>query len=175
MRSMSRHLTALLALTAAAGVLVGGPAQAKPSPLHDLRTATARFHSLDQATAAGYGLFTDAQGIACIDNPAGGMGIHYVRGDLVGDGEVEARTPEAMIYEPTPDGGMRLVGVEYVVFQEDWHAHHQGDPSLFGTGFTAVGADNRYGIPPFYELHVWAWKTNPAGTFEDWNPTVRCP
>ena len=171
---MRRHLTAALALAAAAGVLVGSPAQAKPSPLQDLRTATARFHSLDQATAAGYGLFTDKDGIACIDNPAGAMGIHYVKGALVGDGAVEASTPEAMIYQPTPDGGMRLVAVEYVVFQADWDAHHADPPRLFDTDFTPVGADNRYGIPPFYELHVWAWKTNPAGTFEDWNPTVTC-
>jgi hypothetical protein len=24
-----------------------------------------------------------------------------------------------------------------------------------------VGAPNRYGLGPFYELHVWAWKANP--------------
>ena len=33
---------------------------------------------------------------------------------------------------------------------------------------------NRYGPTPFYELHVWAWKNNPSGTFADWNPNVSC-
>ena len=37
-----------------------------------------------------------------------------------------------------------------------------------------VGADNRYGIPAFYELHAWVWKDNPAGTFADYNPDVTC-
>ena len=28
--------------------------------------------------------------------------------------------------------------------------------------------------PPFYELHVWAWKDNSHGMFVDWNPAVSC-
>ena len=35
-------------------------------------------------------------------------------------------------------------------------------------------AGNRYGLPPFYELHAWAWKHNPRGLFDDWNPRVSC-
>jgi hypothetical protein len=31
-----------------------------------------------------------------------------------------------------------------------------------------------YGLGPFYELHVWAWKTNPRGGFADMNPNVTC-
>jgi hypothetical protein len=23
-------------------------------------------------------------------------------------------------------------------------------------------------------LHAWIWQNNPAGMFEDWNPTVSC-
>jgi hypothetical protein len=37
-----------------------------------------------------------------------------------------------------------------------------------------VGSPNRYGLPPFYELHVWAWRSNPKGVFVDWNPAVSC-
>jgi hypothetical protein len=37
-----------------------------------------------------------------------------------------------------------------------------------------VGAPNRYGIDAFYELHVWAWRDNPNGSFVDWNPNVHC-
>ena len=47
-------------------------------------------------------------------------------------------------------------------------------PVLGGQLFNFVGSPNRYGIPAFYELHVWAWKGNTLGTFVDWNPKVTC-
>jgi hypothetical protein len=43
-----------------------------------------------------------------------------------------------------------------------------------GQHFHYVGSPNRYGLPAFYELHVWAWRDNPNGTFADWNPKVSC-
>ena len=33
---------------------------------------------------------------------------------------------------------------------------------------------NRFGLPPFYTLHVWAWKENPTGTFVNWHSKVSC-
>jgi hypothetical protein len=34
---------------------------------------------------------------------------------------------------------------------------------------------NRFGLPAFYSLHVWAWKdNNPSGTFVNWSPKVSC-
>ena len=70
---------------------------------------------------------------------------------------------------------MRLVALEYVVFQEAWRAEHAtGKPQLFGQKFELVEEGNRYGLPAFYELHLWAWKHNPSGIFEDWNPRVTC-
>ena len=64
-----------------------------------------------------------------------------------------------------------------IVFQSTWHAvpGHTQPPRLFGQTFQAGGADNRYGIPAYYALHLWLWDHNPSGLFEDWNPTVRCP
>jgi len=159
-------LIALLGLAAAAT-----PAHAS-SGLEDVRASTAAYH----VDHPGYTLFRDAAGVACIDKPGeGGMGIHYVNGDLVGDGEVHATTPEALLYEPRRHGRERLVAVEYVVFQSDWDAAHPAPPELFGREFELVGAGNRYGLPPFYELHVWLWKHNPSGVFADWNPRVHCP
>jgi hypothetical protein len=88
-------LIALLGLAAAAA-----PAHAA-SELGDVRADTADYHS----GHPGYTLLRDAAGSACIDNPGqGGMGIHYVNGDLVGDGEVKATAPEALVYEPPPHG-----------------------------------------------------------------------
>ena len=101
------------------------------------------------------------------------MGIHFVHGALVGDGEVDALRPEALIYE-LKDGRLQLVGVEYVVIAEAWDASHEMPPTLMGQVFHYVGAPNRYRIRAFYELHVWAWKQNPSGMFTDWNPNVSC-
>jgi hypothetical protein len=159
-------LIALLGLATAAA-----PAHASGG-LEDVRAATAAYH----AGHPGYALLRDAAGTACIDKPGeGGMGIHYVNAALVGDGEVHAATPEALVYEPGRHGRERLVAVEYVVFQSDWDAAHPAPPQLFGRQFELVRAGNRYGLPPFYELHAWLWKHNPSGVFADYNPRVHCP
>ncbi len=143
--------------------------------LQAVHGATAKFDTVTAVEAAGYGELLDADGIACIDHSdQGGMGIHYVQGDLVGDALLDPQRPEAIIYEPSATGSMDLVGVEYVVFQEAWDAANDAPPALFGQTLNAVGADNRYGIPAFYELHAWVWKDNPAGTFADYNPDVSC-
>jgi hypothetical protein len=157
-------LTALGAATAAT---------ASQPDVNAARQATARFHDVGQAT--GYGRFTDAQGIACIDQPGeGGMGIHYVNGALVGDPNEDVRTPEALVYDPDEHGHLKLVAAEYIVDQAAWDGLHADKPSLFGQTFELVGAGNRYGLDPFYELHAWLWKPNPSGFFNDWNPRVVC-
>ena len=40
-----------------------------------------------------------------------------------------------------------------------------GGPTLGGQVMHYTGSPNRYGIPAFYALHVWAWRTNPGGVF----------
>ena len=122
-------------------------------------------------------MFTDAAGIACIDNPGvGAMGIHYANGALFGNPAANAATPEVLVYEPQANGRLRLVALEYVVLQAAWaEAGNTAPPSLFGQQFTAVGSENRYGLPPYYALHAWIWKHNPRGMFDDWNPRVSCP
>jgi hypothetical protein len=89
------------------------------------------------------------------------------------DGALDATRPEALLYEEK-NSQMRLVAVEYVVIAEAWHAANEAPPVLMGQLVNHVGAPNRYGIPAFYELHVWAWKHNPNGVFADWNPSVSC-
>ena len=37
-----------------------------------------------------------------------------------------------------------------------------------------MSAPNRFGLPAFFELHVWAWRDNPNGAFVDWNNKVTC-
>lgn len=139
-----------------------------------VRAATTGFHDLDVAVAAGYGELADAAGLTCIEDPggSGAMGIHRVNGALVGDGTIDAEHPEALLFDPNAPNH-RLLGVEYVVFVADW-GEDRDPPMLFGQEFHLVDAPNRYGLPPFYELHAWIWRHNPSGTFEDWNPRIDC-
>lgn len=161
----------LVAAVSVAALAGAAGAAGRADELAAVRAATARFHALDAATAAGYGLFyvcTDEAGL-------GAMGQHYVNGGLVGDAVLDPARPEAIMFEPKRDGGQRLVGVEWVVFKSAWEdAGNSGAPKLFGRTLTLVPDGNRYGIPSFYQLHAWIWKPNPAGTYEDWNPRVSC-
>jgi hypothetical protein len=161
-------ILSLIPLTSIAMADNEKPEQGK-TLVETVRNATKRFKDANAATSAGYGLFH-----GCVSGPQeGAMGIHYVNGDLVGDGELDASHPEALIYE-FRDGHLNLVGVEFVVIAEAWDANHEMPPTLMGQVFQYVGAPNRYRLPGFYELHVWAWKPNPNGMFTDWNPTVSC-
>jgi hypothetical protein len=161
-----------LAFTTAAFANMSGPSEAARSQntlLQTVRQATEPFKNADAAAAAGYGLFH-----GCISGPnVGAMGVHLVNGDLVGDGLLDAERPEALLYE-FKNGRQELVGVEYVVIAEAWHANNDAPPVLLGQVFQYIGSPNRYNLPAFYELHVWAWKDNPNGPFADWNPRVSC-
>jgi hypothetical protein len=131
--------------------------------------AIQQFTNPGAAVAAGYAPF-----LGCVSGPQeGAMGIHYVNGALVGDGELDAQRPEALMYEPR-NGRLQLVGVEFIVLAEQWDAAHDAPPTLLGQVFHYNGSPNRYGIPAFYELHVWAARHNPNGAFADWNPRVSC-
>jgi hypothetical protein len=139
------------------------------------RDATAVYNDPTAALASGYELLTDAAGLACIDQPgAGAMGVHFVKGSLIQAGTLDPARPQAVVYEPGPDGRLRLAALEYVVFQAPWDTAHGGPPTLFGQQFMLTPAGNRFGLPAFYSLHAWVWKANPTGTFSMWNPNVRC-
>jgi len=140
-----------------------------------IRQATARYHDLSKAESAGYAEFRDAQGIRCIDLPGtGAMGVHYVKGSLVGDAVLDPNHPEALVYEQRGNN-MHLVALEYIVFKQVWEdAGNQQPPRMFNRTFNLTPAPNRFGIPAFYSLHAWAWKVNPEGDFFAWNPRVNC-
>jgi hypothetical protein len=174
-RLLTRLVAACL-LTLSLFVLAGlATASSERSQLRDAVQATARFHDVGAAEAAGYAELRDAQGIACIELPGvGGMGVHFVKGALVDDAVFDPVTPEALVYGPRPNGKLKLVALEYIVFKAAWDAEHQGPPSLFGRAFDLTPAPNRFGIPAFYALHAWIWKPNPSGLLEPWNPRVEC-
>jgi hypothetical protein len=158
-----------IAVTAVAPVAAGGEGDGVAA----IRTATAPYHDLNVALADGYVPF-----YKCTEQPGvGTMGQHYVRLDLVGDPAVDPLHPEALVYEPKPGGGSRLVAVEYVVLAPTLpegapHPSLLGKPMKFVPG--TAEQPNRYGLPDFYEIHVWLWDRNPLGTYNDWNPRATC-
>jgi len=135
-----------------------------------VREATERFRDVSVAENEGYGLL-----FGCVSGgDYGAMGLHFVNFALVADGKIDAATPEIVLYEPTSDGRLRITGADFLVFAADWDKTHTSAPELNGQLFHFFEAPNRFGLPPFYTLHVWAWKDNPNGTFTNWNPNVSC-
>lgn len=135
-----------------------------------LRKATARYHDVDVALADGY--LPDP---VCVAAPPGGMGRHYVNPDNM-DLVIDPSRPEALLYEPTGDGSVRLVAAEFLVHADGWDAANASPPSFAGVEFDPPAdrtAENPPG--PFYTLHVWIWKHNPSGMFAPFNPRVSCP
>lgn len=165
---------AVLALAAGASLadsprFRGGDGYHASGIVGQVREGTRRYRDVDAASADGYALF-----LGCVSSAnAGAMGVHFVNGGLVGDGALDASRPEALVYEPK-NGELRLAAAEFVVLADAWHAGHTEPPILLGQSFHYTGSPNRYGLPPFYALHVWAWKPNRLGTFVNWNPDVSC-
>jgi len=143
------------------------------SPLVEkVRVATSQYRDINVALREGW-----VPATPCVSGPnSGAMGVHFVLPSRIGDGMLKASEPEALIYEPMGNGAMRLVGVEFIVMVGDWEKQHAegGTPSVDGHLTNRVEAPNRYGLPAFYELHVWAWEQNPNGNFADWNSRVSC-
>jgi hypothetical protein len=134
-----------------------------------VRRATAQYLNVQNALDDGY---MDTQN--CVSGPEeGAMGVHLVKLSLF-DHVLKVEEPEALVYEPK-GGRFRLVAVEYITPAAAWQSNNPGaQPILNGHLFHFVPGPNRYGPDAFYELHVWAWKHNPRGTFSDWNPNVSC-
>ena len=156
-------------LLAGAAGRAGDDAAAQANLIQIVRENTRQYADVNVATADGYAPF-----LGCVTGPdQGAMGLHYVNGDLL-NGTLDPKRPQALIYEPT-GGKMRLVGVEFIVFQAAWDSAHKGvPPVLEGQTLQFVDSPNRFGIPAFYELHVWAWRDNPLGAYVDWNLKVTC-
>src|SRR5579863_265917 len=183
----------LLTLTIRSGVLLGLASLIIPQQLRGeenqdnklveiVRSATQQYQNVANA-GPGYG-----PALGCVSgSDHGAMGIHYVNGSLLqgetllSDGQLDPTRPQALIYEPQLNGGLKLVAVEFIIFasalpsgaapQVEGHLMQYIDgPSSFRPKATP----NRYGLPGFFELHVWAWKDNPQGSFVDWNDHVSC-
>jgi hypothetical protein len=137
-----------------------------------VREATERFRDVSVAEAEDYELM-----FGCVTgDEAGAMGLHFVNMALVGDPELDPARPEIVIYEPLPNGRLKLVGADYLVTKAAWEAANPGGgtPQIMGQLLHLFESPNRFGLPEFYILHVWAWKDNPNGAFVNWHPKVSC-
>ena len=140
--------------------------------LNIVRESTERFQDVAQAEAEGYVLQ-----FGCVSgDSSGAMGLHFVNGPLVNSGVIDPTRPPIVIYEPRADGKLKLIGADFLVFADQWNKDpkHTGPPELMGQLFHLFDAPNRFGLPAFYTLHVWAWKDNPNGAFVNWHPNVSC-
>jgi hypothetical protein len=145
--------------------------------LNIIRQSTARFKDVSVAQQEGY-----IPQFGCVSgSDAGAMGIHYVKGEFIQNppltptGEIDPTRPQIVIYEPVPGGGRRLIGVDYVIVAASWDKDHPNNPpQLKGQLYHYFESPNRFGLPAFYTLHVWAWKENPNGPFVNWHPEVDC-
>ena len=145
-----------------ASVDVRGGSPATHQGLAAARAATAPYHRFEAADSAGYDfLFMDM----CMEDPSlGGMGYHYVNTNLL-DAELDVSQPEAVMYEPGPNGQLKLVGLEYVIPKDAWTSE---DPPVL------MGQELKLNAFDLWALHVWIWKHNPSGIFASWNPDVSC-
>ena len=166
-------LVALTGSAALAATVVVGPVSAEEDAgLTAVREASARYWSEQVALDDGFSR-TDF----CVeDKKLGFMGYHYVHHGRV-DTQLVADEPEVVLYKQEKDGSRTLVGVEYLVIDDDQDLATVDDrPSLHGHVFDGPMPGHEPGMPVHYDLHVWAWQDNPAGAWSAWNTDkkLRC-
>jgi len=154
-----------------------------------VRQATAQFHDVVVAYAAGY----TTENEPCVASPLGAMGFHAPNFALIGDPALDAARPELLLYAPTSNGRLKLVGVEYfrAVLLRNVTTGEVGprfesakwdtaqyelvtpQPRLLGQGFE-LDPPPAPGVPWHWSLYVWIWAHNPSGMFSPWNPSISC-
>jgi len=157
-------------------------ARATVAMLDAARHATARFRDIQVAKAAGYRQVT--QFIPT-------LGLHMVNLKLMYGGRFDPVHPPILLYQPTPSGGLELVGVAYSMPQRGpsppvgfpggddvWHYHTNlcflpgGDVTVAPSGAACRANRGVFQAKTAWLLHAWIWKTNPNGVFTEANPEV---
>lgn len=103
----------------------------------------------------------------------GGMGVHFLNTHLIGPVPDPMRPP-VLLYEPAGDK-IRLVAAEWFV---PLATGVKERPKLFDQSFYGPMEGHHPLMPRelhHYDLHVWLFKTNPAGMYNPTNPSVKCP
>jgi hypothetical protein len=169
---LMRHLAGVACI-----VLLASLAQAQTSKetppklsaeLERVRSALIKYQDPIKAVHDGY--FST---VGCVRYPTGGMGIHFLNPQLIGPVPDPMR-PTILLYEPVGDK-LRLVGAEWFI---PLATGVKERPQLFGQPFDGPMEGHEPLMPAtlrHYDLHVWLFKSNPAGLFNMVNPNVKCP
>jgi hypothetical protein len=175
-------LIAVVTLLAAPDSTLTAQAAAQPALSPELEQVRANLDKYrDPVLAVHDGYFST---VGCVEYPEGGyegtmqyapggMGVHFLNMQLVGP-TLDPGKPQVLIYEPDGDK-LRLVAAEWFVPME---AAGQTRPAIFGQQLEGPMEGHHPLMPKglnHYDLHVWLWKTNPAGTFAPTNPALKCP
>jgi hypothetical protein len=181
-----RLLVAAAATALLTPLSVGHAQQAAPAAsaaltpeLQTVRTALDKYQ--DPIVAVHDGFLST---VACVEFPQGmnegtmkyvpgGMGVHFLNLNNVGP-TLDPAKPQVLIYEPDGDK-LKLVAAEW--FMPDAIAGST-PPMVFGKQLEGPMEGHEPIMPPefhHYDLHVWLWKSNPAGVFSSTNPAVKCP
>lgn len=155
-----------------------GAAPSRGADLDAIRAALDKYKDPIAAIRDGY--FST---MACLDfpggaaegtmaYPAGGMGVHFLNMSLVGP-QLDSLHPQVLIYEPR-GGRLELAAAEWFMPAQ----LSQTAPQILGRSLEGP-MEGHYPVMPVelhhWDLHVWLWKNNPAGTFSPTNPDVHCP
>jgi len=176
--------SAIVTVAMAATLALSGPVAATDG-WQAIRAASARYHSFALASAHGYSIESEP----CVSAPPGTMGIHAVNRGLTADLDIVPTQPEILLYIPTTDGKLKLVGVEYFAvalansasgpipwFDEAPPAAGWFNPApqVLGQTFDGPMPGHNPQMPWHYDKHVWVVEQNPAGIFAQFNPAVSC-
>lgn len=176
--------SALLASTATAE-----PPRTQPDQsLQQLARELEPFKDVAYAESRGY-----RRASGCESHPTlGVMGHHYVNPRLLGltapvNGRVNGtgtytgtNPPSILLYVPDGKGGLKLAGIEMLVFADAWHQKHKQPPKFHGREYDYMAddpntpGDEAHGFMPHYDLHIWLFENNPSGLYAKWNPALSC-
>jgi hypothetical protein len=147
------------------------------------------FKNVSYALSQGY-----IQASPCEAHPTlGAMGHHYVNPRLLGltapvNGRVNGNgtytsvnPPPILLYVPDGQGGLRLAGIELLVFAAAWDAANNHPPMYRGREYNYMADnpdtpnhDEAHNFMPHYDLHIWLFDHNPSGLYAQWNPALSC-
>ena len=179
MRRAALLALSLVLTVPAAAQAQGQPTTAMPDELASVRAALDKYK--DPVVAVHDGFLST---VGCIEYPKGGaegamkyppggMGVHFINMGNVGP-VLDPAKPQVLIYEPDGDK-LKLVAAEWFMPLQLAGAKR---PSIFGKELEGPMAGHKPLMPDglhHYDLHVWLWKTNPAGVFTATNAAVKCP
>lgn len=133
-----------------------------------IRAITAPYRDVRKALADGFIATTE-----CVSSKEGGMGLHYVNPQRM-QAPLNPDKPQILLYDAVK-GGVELTGAEWFKADPDQDLRTDaGRPTLFGHAFQGPMLGHSPGMPVHFDLHDWAWKTNPKGDFMPYNPSVSC-